>query len=197
MTKSSASNIQFSTLFDLSPVSQAWWVWLCREWNEKWRKSIFWFSGLGLFESPLFSATHEEESGGRSVPTTPLQVSAPGISPSDWRDLIRSESPTPFFSISAALRRQLLISRRVLWRQNIKSVLFFPILLLLLLLQSQSSLRQLSQIPASSPLSRSPWWARQHRAYWYQVATPGRSETVFSWSQTLIGEAAAWTLSEF
>lgn len=33
--------------------------------------------GLGLFESPLFSATHEEESGGRSVPTTPLQVSAP------------------------------------------------------------------------------------------------------------------------
>ncbi|KAM7011947.1 translocated promoter region b, nuclear basket protein [Tautogolabrus adspersus] len=31
----------------------------------------------GLYESPLFLATHEEESGGRSVPTTPLQVSAP------------------------------------------------------------------------------------------------------------------------
>uniref|UniRef100_A0A3Q0S4T6 Nucleoprotein TPR n=1 Tax=Amphilophus citrinellus TaxID=61819 RepID=A0A3Q0S4T6_AMPCI len=33
--------------------------------------------GLGMFESPLFLATHEEESGGRSVPTTPLQVAAP------------------------------------------------------------------------------------------------------------------------
>uniref|UniRef100_A0A8C4IU94 Nucleoprotein TPR n=1 Tax=Dicentrarchus labrax TaxID=13489 RepID=A0A8C4IU94_DICLA len=35
--------------------------------------------GLGMYESSLFLATHEEESGGRSVPTTPLQVSAPGI----------------------------------------------------------------------------------------------------------------------
>uniref|UniRef100_A0A7N8XMJ0 Nucleoprotein TPR n=1 Tax=Mastacembelus armatus TaxID=205130 RepID=A0A7N8XMJ0_9TELE len=33
--------------------------------------------GLGLYESPLFLASHEEESGGRSVPTTPLQVAAP------------------------------------------------------------------------------------------------------------------------
>ncbi|XP_071342326.1 translocated promoter region b, nuclear basket protein isoform X2 [Trachinotus anak] len=33
--------------------------------------------GLGMYETPLFLATHEEESGGRSVPTTPLQVSAP------------------------------------------------------------------------------------------------------------------------
>uniref|UniRef100_A0A7N8Y5C6 Nucleoprotein TPR n=1 Tax=Mastacembelus armatus TaxID=205130 RepID=A0A7N8Y5C6_9TELE len=32
---------------------------------------------LGLYESPLFLASHEEESGGRSVPTTPLQVAAP------------------------------------------------------------------------------------------------------------------------
>ncbi|KAL6108232.1 tpr [Pungitius sinensis] len=31
----------------------------------------------GLYESELFLATHEEESGGRSVPTTPLQVAAP------------------------------------------------------------------------------------------------------------------------
>uniref|UniRef100_A0A665W9I2 Nucleoprotein TPR n=1 Tax=Echeneis naucrates TaxID=173247 RepID=A0A665W9I2_ECHNA len=35
--------------------------------------------GLGMYESPLFLAAHEEDSGGRSVPTTPLQVSAPGI----------------------------------------------------------------------------------------------------------------------
>ncbi|XP_057697331.1 translocated promoter region b, nuclear basket protein isoform X1 [Corythoichthys intestinalis] len=28
--------------------------------------------GLGMFDSPLFLASHEEESGGRSVPTTPL-----------------------------------------------------------------------------------------------------------------------------
>uniref|UniRef100_A0A8C3AH63 Nucleoprotein TPR n=1 Tax=Cyclopterus lumpus TaxID=8103 RepID=A0A8C3AH63_CYCLU len=33
--------------------------------------------GLGMYESPLFLATHEEESGGRTVPTTPSQVSAP------------------------------------------------------------------------------------------------------------------------
>lgn len=33
--------------------------------------------GLGMYESPLFLASHEEESGGRSVPTTPLQVAAP------------------------------------------------------------------------------------------------------------------------
>ncbi|MGH0157660.1 UNVERIFIED_CONTAM: hypothetical protein FKN15_053812 [Acipenser sinensis] len=33
--------------------------------------------GLGMYETPLFLAAHEEESGGRSVPTTPLQVTAP------------------------------------------------------------------------------------------------------------------------
>lgn len=42
-------------------------------------KPFFLLSGLGMYESPLFLATHEEESGGRSVPTTPLQVAAPGI----------------------------------------------------------------------------------------------------------------------
>lgn len=30
-----------------------------------------------MYETPLFLA-HEEEPGGRSVPTTPLQVAAPG-----------------------------------------------------------------------------------------------------------------------
>ncbi|XP_061681069.1 translocated promoter region b, nuclear basket protein isoform X3 [Syngnathoides biaculeatus] len=42
--------------------------------------------GLGMFDSPLFLASHEEESGGRSVPTTPLQLAAPVFSevvPSD------------------------------------------------------------------------------------------------------------------
>ncbi|XP_058493933.1 translocated promoter region b, nuclear basket protein isoform X1 [Solea solea] len=33
--------------------------------------------GLGMYESPLFLGSHEDDSGGRSVPTTPLQVSAP------------------------------------------------------------------------------------------------------------------------
>lgn len=32
-----------------------------------------------MYESPLFLAAHDEESGGRSVPTTPLQVAAPGL----------------------------------------------------------------------------------------------------------------------
>ncbi|XP_051989723.1 nucleoprotein TPR-like isoform X2 [Xyrauchen texanus] len=33
--------------------------------------------GLGMYESPLFLPSHDDESGGRSVPTTPLQVAAP------------------------------------------------------------------------------------------------------------------------
>ncbi|KAI4890931.1 hypothetical protein NFI96_033196 [Prochilodus magdalenae] len=33
--------------------------------------------GLGMYDSPLFLPAHEDESGGRSVPTTPLQVAAP------------------------------------------------------------------------------------------------------------------------
>uniref|UniRef100_A0A3Q2D6B6 Nucleoprotein TPR n=1 Tax=Cyprinodon variegatus TaxID=28743 RepID=A0A3Q2D6B6_CYPVA len=35
--------------------------------------------GLGMYESPLFLAPHEEESGGRSVPTTPLQAAAAAV----------------------------------------------------------------------------------------------------------------------
>lgn len=43
-------------------------------------KSLFSLSsGLGMYESPLFLAGHEEDSGGRSVPTTALQVAAPGM----------------------------------------------------------------------------------------------------------------------
>ncbi|KAI5090348.1 nucleoprotein TPR, partial [Silurus meridionalis] len=33
--------------------------------------------GLGMYDSPMFLPTHEESAGGRSVPTTPLQVAAP------------------------------------------------------------------------------------------------------------------------
>eukprot|EP00063_Salmo_salar_P049678 XP_014024513.1 PREDICTED: nucleoprotein TPR-like isoform X3 [Salmo salar] len=33
--------------------------------------------GLGMYDSPLFLPGHEDESGGRSVPTTPLQMAAP------------------------------------------------------------------------------------------------------------------------
>ncbi|XP_053098080.1 translocated promoter region b, nuclear basket protein isoform X1 [Pangasianodon hypophthalmus] len=33
--------------------------------------------GLGIYDSPLFLPTHEDSPGGRSVPTTPLQVTAP------------------------------------------------------------------------------------------------------------------------
>lgn len=44
-----------------------------------WLRTLTWnlLIGLGMYETPLFLA-HEEESGGRSVPTTPLQVAAPG-----------------------------------------------------------------------------------------------------------------------
>lgn len=44
-------------------------------------------TGLGMYETPLFLA-HEEESGGRSVPTTPLQVAAPG----KWQSETRNDS---------------------------------------------------------------------------------------------------------
>ncbi|XP_050994093.1 translocated promoter region b, nuclear basket protein isoform X3 [Labeo rohita] len=33
--------------------------------------------GLGMYESSVYLGAHEEESGGRSVPTTPLQIAAP------------------------------------------------------------------------------------------------------------------------
>ncbi|XP_060773336.1 translocated promoter region b, nuclear basket protein isoform X2 [Neoarius graeffei] len=33
--------------------------------------------GLGMYDTPLFLSTHEDSPGGRSVPTTPLQVASP------------------------------------------------------------------------------------------------------------------------
>ncbi|KAK0150428.1 Nucleoprotein TPR [Merluccius polli] len=55
--------------------------------------------GLGMYDSPLFLATHDEESGGRSVPTTPLQVAAPGtmfseVLPSDAVEHASQSVPT-------------------------------------------------------------------------------------------------------
>uniref|UniRef100_A0A8C8LVY1 Nucleoprotein TPR n=1 Tax=Oncorhynchus tshawytscha TaxID=74940 RepID=A0A8C8LVY1_ONCTS len=54
--------------------------------------------GLGMYESPLFLAAHDEESGGRSVPTTPLQVAAPVTlfnesHPSDAQDMASQSVP--------------------------------------------------------------------------------------------------------
>uniref|UniRef100_A0AAQ6A4F7 Nucleoprotein TPR n=1 Tax=Amphiprion ocellaris TaxID=80972 RepID=A0AAQ6A4F7_AMPOC len=53
--------------------------------------------GLGMYESPLFLAAHDEDGGGRSVPTTPLQVAAPVTVfteslPSDSADNMASQS---------------------------------------------------------------------------------------------------------
>uniref|UniRef100_A0A4W6E9Y9 Translocated promoter region, nuclear basket protein n=1 Tax=Lates calcarifer TaxID=8187 RepID=A0A4W6E9Y9_LATCA len=53
--------------------------------------------GLGMYESPLFLAAHDEDGGGRSVPTTPLQVAAPVTVfteslPSDTADNMASQS---------------------------------------------------------------------------------------------------------
>ncbi|XP_054888551.1 nucleoprotein TPR [Poeciliopsis prolifica] len=53
--------------------------------------------GLGMYESPLFLAAHDEDGGGRSVPTTPLQVAAPVTvftenTPSDSGDNLASQS---------------------------------------------------------------------------------------------------------
>lgn len=44
------------------------WVWVC-----------VCSAGLGMYDSPMFLPTHEDSPGGRSVPTTPLQVAAPGM----------------------------------------------------------------------------------------------------------------------
>uniref|UniRef100_A0AAQ4P610 Nucleoprotein TPR n=1 Tax=Gasterosteus aculeatus aculeatus TaxID=481459 RepID=A0AAQ4P610_GASAC len=55
--------------------------------------------GLGIYESPLFLATHEE-SGGRSFPTTPLQVATPGsVAQSDTTSELASQS-VPMVSTS-------------------------------------------------------------------------------------------------
>ncbi|KAM6989175.1 nucleoprotein TPR-like [Tautogolabrus adspersus] len=53
--------------------------------------------GLGMYESPLFLAAHDEDGGGRSVPTTPLQVAPPVTVfseslPSDSGDNMASQS---------------------------------------------------------------------------------------------------------
>ncbi|XP_008332910.1 nucleoprotein TPR-like isoform X1 [Cynoglossus semilaevis] len=67
--------------------------------------------GLGMYESPLFLAAHDEDGGGRSVPTTPLQVAAPVTVfteslPSDTGDNMASQSVpmvTASTSMSAAV----------------------------------------------------------------------------------------------
>ncbi|XP_041967516.1 translocated promoter region b, nuclear basket protein isoform X1 [Alosa sapidissima] len=53
--------------------------------------------GLGMYESPMFLASQEEESGGRSVPTTPLQVAAPVtvFSETVSMDTFTMETPEP------------------------------------------------------------------------------------------------------
>lgn len=63
--------------------------------------------GLGMYESPLFLAAHDEDGGGRSVPTTPLQVAAPVTvftesMPSDSGDNMASQS-VPMVTASTAI----------------------------------------------------------------------------------------------
>lgn len=63
--------------------------------------------GLGMYESPLFLAAHDEDGGGRSVPTTPLQVAAPVTVfteslPSDGADNMASQS-VPMVTASTAM----------------------------------------------------------------------------------------------
>ncbi|KAM8838870.1 nucleoprotein TPR-like [Synchiropus picturatus] len=63
--------------------------------------------GLGMYESPLFLAAHDEDGGGRSVPTTPLQVAAPVTVfteslPSDSGDNMASQS-VPMVTASSGM----------------------------------------------------------------------------------------------
>ncbi|XP_057713780.1 nucleoprotein TPR-like isoform X1 [Corythoichthys intestinalis] len=63
--------------------------------------------GLGMYESPLFLPAHDEDGGGRSVPTTPLQVAAPVTVfteslPSDSGDNMASQS-VPMVTASTAI----------------------------------------------------------------------------------------------
>ncbi|CAM4689908.1 unnamed protein product [Leuciscus chuanchicus] len=55
--------------------------------------------GLGMYDSSVFLGAHEEESGGRSVPTTPLQIAAPvtilsETVPSEANELASQSVPT-------------------------------------------------------------------------------------------------------
>uniref|UniRef100_A0A3Q3IRH3 Nucleoprotein TPR n=1 Tax=Monopterus albus TaxID=43700 RepID=A0A3Q3IRH3_MONAL len=63
--------------------------------------------GLGIYESPLFLAANDEDGGGRSVPTTPLQVAAPVTVfteslPSDSSDNMASQS-VPMVTASTSM----------------------------------------------------------------------------------------------
>uniref|UniRef100_A0A672I1M8 Translocated promoter region a, nuclear basket protein n=1 Tax=Salarias fasciatus TaxID=181472 RepID=A0A672I1M8_SALFA len=63
--------------------------------------------GLGMYESPLFLPAHDEDGGGRSVPTTPLQVAAPVTVfteslPSDSTDNMASQS-VPMVTASSGM----------------------------------------------------------------------------------------------
>uniref|UniRef100_H3CJ19 Nucleoprotein TPR/MLP1-2 domain-containing protein n=1 Tax=Tetraodon nigroviridis TaxID=99883 RepID=H3CJ19_TETNG len=63
--------------------------------------------GLGMYESPLFLAAHDEDGGGRSVPTTPLQLAAPVTVfteslPSDGAESVTSQS-VPMVSAAAGV----------------------------------------------------------------------------------------------
>uniref|UniRef100_A0A3P9KSI2 Nucleoprotein TPR n=1 Tax=Oryzias latipes TaxID=8090 RepID=A0A3P9KSI2_ORYLA len=49
--------------------------------------------GLGMYENPLLPS-HEDESGGRSVPTTPLQVCGSEVAPSDTTEHASQSVPT-------------------------------------------------------------------------------------------------------
>ncbi|KAK7133660.1 hypothetical protein R3I94_015507 [Phoxinus phoxinus] len=49
--------------------------------------------GLGMYDSSVFLGAHEEESGGRSVPTTPLQIAAETV-PSEANELASQSVPT-------------------------------------------------------------------------------------------------------
>lgn len=115
-------------------------------------------SGLGMYESPLFLATHEEESGGRSVPTTPLQVAAPGI------------------SLHLGLKHG--------WHFPGLPLLYW---FYSFIIQSQCSRRWLPLTPLSRPPSLSPWWARPHQACLCQEHPALEKRETACWSQTLIG----------
>lgn len=70
---------------------------------------FFCSAGLGMYESPLFLAAHDEDGGGRSVPTTPLQVAAPGETHSH-----------SLFSLSCAASPSLIVCLSVRqWRSSL------------------------------------------------------------------------------
>uniref|UniRef100_A0A673K0J1 Nucleoprotein TPR n=1 Tax=Sinocyclocheilus rhinocerous TaxID=307959 RepID=A0A673K0J1_9TELE len=105
---------------------------------------------LGMSESSVFLGAHEEESGGHSVPTTPLQIAAPGM--------YKSMHPNSRNNFQIILEKCRIMQWPLFVHFNllrIQSLLSVDIWKIVELLRGFSSLDAVSQTEAEEPAQRS------------------------------------------